>query len=158
MGMGHLLHYIGADTAGPSACFPVIVYYRPANDIYKYLVICSAICVALLNCHYFGGNWAQPVINWILLSWGGSCLFINAAFTLEINHGQITINDDLVALSFCISRILYKRNTRNMETLFLHYFWWQCNKEWFKELDNVGLDTYALCSVCLRCITVGVCV
>lgn len=92
MRMGHLLHYIGADTAGLSACFPVIVYNRLATDIYKYLVICSAICVTLLNCHYFGGNWTQPVINWKLLSWGGSCLFINAAFTLQINHRQITIN------------------------------------------------------------------
>lgn len=63
MGMRHLLHYIGADTAGPTACFLVTAYYRPANDIYKYSVIRRAICVMLLNCHYFGGNKSQPVIN-----------------------------------------------------------------------------------------------
>lgn len=118
MGMVHLLHYIGADTAGASTCFPVTVYYRLPSDIYKYLVICNAICIALLNCHYCGGNWAQSVINCILLSWGGSCLFLNAAFTLQINHRQITINYYLVALRFCISSFLYDRNTRNMETYY----------------------------------------
>lgn len=118
MGMVHLLHYIGGDTAGASTCFPVTVYYRLTTDIYKYLVICTAICVALLNCHYCDGNWAQPVINCILLSWGGSCLFLNSAFTLQINHREITINYYLVELSFCIRRFLYDRNTRNMETYY----------------------------------------
>ena len=63
MAMWHLLHYRGADTAGPTACFLVTAYYRPANDIYKYSVIHRTICVMLLNCHYFGGNNSQWVIN-----------------------------------------------------------------------------------------------
>lgn len=102
MGMRHLLHYIGADTAGPAACILVTAYYRPARDIYKYFVICHAICVMLLNCHYFGGNEAQPVINWTPLRWGGSCLCMNADFTPQINQRQIKINY-LLALSVCIS-------------------------------------------------------
>lgn len=92
MGMWHLLHYIEADTAGPGACFLVTAYYRPACDIYKYFVICRAICVMLLNCHYFSGNETQPVINWTLLRWGGSCLFMNVDFTPQINQRQIKMN------------------------------------------------------------------
>lgn len=63
MGMVHLLQYIEADSAGPSTCFPVTVDYRLASDIYKYWVIWRAVFGVLLNCHYFGSNWALPVIN-----------------------------------------------------------------------------------------------